>query len=146
MSEFAVYSGLFLSAFLSATLLPGSSEAALVALLATGQGSPGALVAVATAGNVLGSLVNWGIGRFFAHYRDRRWFPVDRRNYDRAIGWYSRYGIWSLLFAWLPIVGDPLTLIAGVLRTDLRLFLPLVTAGKLARYLVIAGGYLWWSN
>jgi membrane protein YqaA with SNARE-associated domain len=146
MSEVAIYFALFASAFLSATLLPGSSEAALIGLLAAGQGSPAMLVAVATLGNVLGSLVNWVLGRFFSHFRDRRWFPIDRRNYDRAIGWYSRYGVWSLLFAWLPVIGDPLTVVAGVLRTDIRWFLLLVTVGKAARYLFIAGVLAWWST
>lgn len=146
MAEFAAYAGLFVSAFLSATLLPGSSEAALIGLLAAGQGSPAALIAVATAGNVLGSAVNWVLGRFFSHFRDRRWFPVDERSYGRAISWYGRYGIWSLLFAWLPVVGDPLTLIAGVLRTDLRWFLLLVTAGKAARYLFLGAVFVWWAN
>jgi len=146
MSDIAAYIGLFLSAFLSATLLPGSSEAALVALLAADKGSTAALVAVATVGNVLGSCVNWLLGRFFASFRDRRWFPVGPRAYERAIDWYKRYGLWSLLFAWVPVIGDPLTLAAGVLRTDLRWFIPLVTLGKLARYLAIAGGFMWWSQ
>jgi len=107
MNEIASYTALFASAFLSATLLPGSSEAALIALLAAGTGDPATLIAVATMGNVLGSVVNWLIGRFFAHFRDRRWFPVGERSYNRAAEWYGRYGIWSLLFAWLPVVGDP---------------------------------------
>jgi membrane protein YqaA with SNARE-associated domain len=146
MSGLTLYAGLFLSAFLSATLLPGSSEAALIALLAAEQGNPAGLVSVATVGNVLGSLVNWVLGRFFAHYRDRCWFPVDQKTYERAIGWYQRYGVWSLLFAWLPVVGDPLTLIAGVMRADVRVFLLLVAAGKFARYLVIAGAFAWWAG
>ena len=146
MTEFGAFSALLLSAFLSATLLPGSSEAALVGMLAAGKGSPAALVAVATFGNVLGSCVNWLLGRFFAHFRDRRWFPVSPHAYDRSIEWYKRYGVWSLLLAWVPVVGDPLTLAAGVMRTDLRWFLPLVAVGKLARYLAIAAGFLWWSQ
>ena len=146
MSEFAVYVALFGSAFLSATLLPGSSEAALVALLAAGQGDPALLIAVATVGNVLGSVVNWVIGRFFAQFSDRRWFPVSQHAFDRAAAWYGRFGIWSLLFAWLPVVGDPLTLVAGALRADFRWFLILVTLGKAARYLAIGAGFLWWSN
>ena len=146
MPDFAAYGALFASAFLSATLLPGSSEAALVVLLAAKQGDPVALVAVATFGNALGSCVNWLLGRFFAHYSDRRWFPVKARSYGRAIEWYRRYGVWSLLFAWLPVVGDPLTLVAGALRTDFRWFVLLVTIGKLARYLAIAAGFLWWSH
>ena len=146
MSEAAAYLSLFASAFLSATLLPGSSETALIALLVSGKGDASLLITVATAGNVLGSVVNWIIGRFFAHFRDRRWFPVGERSYDRAVEWYGRYGIWSLLFAWLPVVGDPLTLVAGALRTDIRWFLPLVTVGKGARYLLIGAGFLWWSH
>lgn len=146
MSEWTGYAALFGSAFLSATLLPGSSEAALVGLLATGHGPPAVLIAIATAGNVLGSVVNWSLGRFFAHFRDRRWFPVSRHAYERAETWYRRYGSWSLLFSWLPVVGDPLTLVAGALRTDIRWFLLLVSIGKAARYLVIAGAYLWWSH
>ena len=146
MADIPVYAAQFLSAFLSATLLPGSSEAALVGLLAVGQGEPALLVAVATAGNVLGSLLNWILGRFFAHFRYRRWFPVKAAAHDRAIEWYGRYGVWSLLFAWLPVVGDPLTVIAGVLRTSLAWFLPLVTAGKLARYAMIAGVFGWWPQ
>src|SRR5688572_5587260 len=118
MSEFATYAALFASAFLSATLLPGSSEAALLALLAVGQGITWALIAVATVGNVLGSCVNWAMGRFFAHFEGRRWFPFSRKDYDRAAEWYGRYGKWSLLFAWVPVIGDPLTLVAGALRTD----------------------------
>jgi membrane protein YqaA with SNARE-associated domain len=146
MNEISSYAALFASAFLSATLLPGSSEAALIALLAAGTGDPATLIAVATIGNVLGSVVNWLIGRFFAHFRDRRWFPVGNRSYDRAVEWYGRYGIWSLLFAWLPVVGDPLTLGAGALRTDIRWFLLLVSIGKGARYLLIGAGFLWWSR
>jgi membrane protein YqaA with SNARE-associated domain len=146
MTEISALTALFLSAFLSATLLPGSSEAALVGLLAAGQGSPSALIAVATVGNVLGSCVNWLLGRSFAHFRDRRWFPVGREAFERAERWYGRYGVWSLLFAWVPIIGDPLTVVAGALRTELRWFLPLVTLGKLLRYVAVAGGFLWWSQ
>ena len=144
MPEFAFYSALFASAFLSATLLPGSSEFALVGLLAAGKGDPALLIAVATVGNVLGSVVNWVMGRFFAHFRDRRWFPVNRQSYDRAIAWYERYGIWSLLFARLPVIGDPLTLVAGALRTDIRWFLLLVTVGKASRYLSLAAAFAAW--
>lgn len=81
-----IYAGLFLSALTSATLLPGSSEATLLALLAVGQGDPALLLAVATAGNVLGSLANWGLGRFFSHMSHRPWFSIGPEAYDRAIG------------------------------------------------------------
>lgn len=137
MTDAAAYGGLFASAFFAATLLPGSSEAALAGLLAAGRGDPGLLLAVATVGNVLGSVVNWLCGRFLAAFRDRRWFPVAPRRYDQAIGWYARCGRWSLLFAWLPIVGDPLTVAAGTLKTPLGGFVVLVAIGKLARYAVV---------
>jgi membrane protein YqaA with SNARE-associated domain len=136
--------GLFISAFLSATLLPGSSEAALVALLALGKSDPMLLVAVATAGNVLGSIVNWALGRFFAHFADRPWFPVSPAAFDRATGWYARFGVWSLLFAWLPLIGDPLTVAAGVLRVGFWRFVALVTLGKAARYAFIALAFVGW--
>jgi len=137
MTELAAYGGLFLSAFLSATLLPGSSEALLTGLLVAGRGEPWLLLAAAVTGNVLGSLVNWVCGRFLAAFRDRSWFPVSPRRYQQAAGWFERYGLWSLLFAWAPILGDPLTVIAGALRVGLLPFLLLVTIGKLLRYLFV---------
>lgn len=146
MPEIVSYAGLFGSAFLSATLLPGSSEVALLALLAIGRGDPVTLILVATVGNVLGSIVNWAMGRFLAHFRHRPWFPVNPRSYDRAIAWYQRYGLWSLLLSWLPIVGDPLTVVAGALRVDIRWFIALVTLGKAARYAFIAAAFAGWSN
>ena len=144
MAEIAVYGGLFLSAFLAATLLPGSSEALLTGLLIAERGAPLGLLLAATSGNALGSLVNWVCGRFLAAFRDRAWFPVSPRRYDQAQGWFERYGIWSLLFAWVPVVGDPLTVIAGALRVGLLPFLLLVTLGKLARYLLVAALTLSW--
>ncbi len=137
MADFALYGGLFLSAFLSATLLPGSSEALLTGLVVSGQGAPWLLLTAAVMGNVLGSLVNWICGRFLAAFRDRKWFPVSPRRYAQAAGWFERYGVWSLLFAWAPVVGDPLTVIAGAFRVGFLPFLLLVTIGKLVRYLFI---------
>lgn len=137
MSDLAVYSSLFLSAFSAATLLPGSSEALLTGFVATEQGAVAVLLTVATIGNVAGSAVNWGLGRFFIHYRTRKWFPVSEQGYHRAVRWYERFGIWTLLLAWLPIIGDPLTVIAGALRTRFLLFLVLVSIGKFGRYLFI---------
>jgi len=125
------------SAFLSATLLPGSSEAVLVGLLATGTGQPVQLVAAASLGNVAGATTNWLLGRFFSGYQDRPWFPISRDAGVRARRWFDRYGAWSLLFSWVPVIGDPLTVIAGILRVDLPRFLLLVSIGKVARYAMI---------
>jgi membrane protein YqaA with SNARE-associated domain len=146
LSDLAAYAGLFVSAFTSATLLPGSSEAALIALLALGRGDAGLLVVVATAGNVLGSCVNWVLGRFFSSFRDRRWFPVDGQSYERAAAWFRRYGVWSLLLSWLPIVGDPLTAVAGALRVDFLRFIILVSLGKAARYGFILAAFNVWNG
>lgn len=129
---------LFLSAFLAATLLPATSELMLAGLQWQGVHPPLLLVLVATAGNVLGAVVNWLLGRHLMRFRDRRWFPVRPAMVERAGGWYRRWGVWSLLLAWVPVIGDPLTLVAGLFRTPLPHFLLLVTLGKAARYTGIA--------
>lgn len=130
------YLGLFLAAFLAATVFPFYSEAALVGLLALGY-SPLWLWFWATAGNTLGAAVNWALGRFLLHYQDRKWFPIPRRELERAQRWFNRFGVWSLLLAWLPIGGDALTLAAGALRVPFWLFFLLTAIGKGARYAVL---------
>nr|WP_245195707.1 YqaA family protein [Aureimonas populi] len=130
--------GLFAVAFVAATILPAQSEAALIALLIVGGPSPALLVAVATAGNVLGSVTNWLLGRWIEHYRDRRWFPVGERSLGRATRWYRRWGRWSLLLSWAPLGGDALTVAAGVLREPFWSFLLLVTIAKAGRYIIVS--------
>lgn len=146
MEQLAVYGGLSLSAFLAATLLPASSEAVLAGLVSTGAGDPVALLAVATAANTGGSTVNWLLGRLVSRWRHLRWFPIAPERYERAQRWFERFGEWSLLFAWLPFVGDPLTVAAGTLRIKFARFLVLVALGKAARYAVIVAGSLWCSG
>ena len=131
------YLGLFASALLAATILPFSSEAVLVGLMAAGNYDTAGLWAVASLGNVLGACVNWWLGRFCLHWRDRRWFPASKDQLDRASKWFSRYGVWSLLFAWVPVIGDPLTFCAGIMRVNFRLFVVLVTIGKAGRYAAV---------
>ncbi|MEZ0211958.1 MAG: YqaA family protein [Xanthobacteraceae bacterium] len=137
MIDLAAYAGLFASALLAATILPMQSEAVLAGLLIAGTQPPALLIAVASLGNVLGSVVNWWLGRAIEHYADRPWFPVKPAALDRAQGWYRRYGKWSLLLSWAPVIGDPLTLVAGVMREPLPVFLLLVAAAKVGRYLVL---------
>ncbi|MBB4002203.1 YqaA family protein [Aurantimonas endophytica] len=146
MGDPGLYGGLVLASFLAATLLPGSSEALLSGLLAQGYGEPTLLVAAASFGNVTGSLANWLCGRFLARFMGRRWFPVSEKAYGQAASWFERYGLWTLLFAWVPIIGDPLTVVAGALRTPLVPFLALVTVGKVLRYAGVAAATLWWTG
>ena len=131
------YLTLFAWALLAATLVPVSSEVALVALAFSHGAQPILLWALATAGNTLGGVVNWLIGRYLTHFAGRRWFPFSAVQLDKASERFRRYGQWSLVFAWLPIVGDPLTFAAGVLRTRFWLFVLLVGLGKGARYAIL---------
>lgn len=139
---FLIYASLAASAFLSATLLPGSSEALLVSLLASETGSVLMLILVASIGNIAGSCVNWLLGRFCMQYQDTRWFPLSEKQIARGESWFHQYGRWSLLLAWLPVIGDPITLAAGLARVRLVPFLLLVSIGKTGRYLVLAYGIL----
>jgi membrane protein YqaA with SNARE-associated domain len=142
MDDLAILGGLFVIAFVAATVFPAQSEAALVGLLVTGIHSPVLLVAVASLGNVLGAVVNWALGRGIESFRERKWFPVSRGSLDRATAWYGKWGRWSLLLSWAPIGGDALTIAAGVLREPLWSFVILVTIAKTARYVVVAAATL----
>ncbi|SPB14116.1 membrane protein [Caballeronia novacaledonica] len=137
MLTFSVYGGLFLAAFGAATLLPLQSEAVLAGLLLSRQYSVSALLAVATVGNVLGSIVNWVLGRYIERWKTKRWFPVSDEKLEKAQRTYQRFGQWSLLLSWAPVIGDPLTLLAGVMREPFMHFVMLVTIAKLGRYLVL---------
>ncbi|MFM9849695.1 MAG: YqaA family protein [Hyphomicrobiaceae bacterium] len=144
MTDLAVYAGLFMAAFAAATVLPMQSEAVLVGLLLADY-SPWLLITVASVGNVLGSMINWLLGRGIERFREWSWFPARKSQLERAHRWYRRYGKWSLLLSWAPIIGDPLTLIAGVLREPLPTFLILVAIAKIGRYLILAAITLNWA-
>lgn len=137
MVEIGVYGGLFLSALGAATLLPMQSEAVLVGLLLSGRPVL-LLIAVASLGNTLGGLINWALGRGIERFRHRRWFPVSEAALTRAQNWYARWGKWSLLLSWMPIIGDPMTLAAGVMRERFLTVLVLVAIAKTGRYAVLA--------
>ena len=141
MAELTVYAGLFLSALVAATVIPMQSESLLVGLLVADY-PPAPLLVVASLGNILGAVVNWMLGRWIERFRDRRWFPASRESLERAQRWYRRLGYWSPLLSWMPVVGDPLTVVAGVLRVPFARFLILVTLAKTGRYLVLAGATL----
>ena len=139
-----VYGTLFTVAFLAATILPAGSEALLLALANQGHALWG-LWAVATLGNSLGALVNYWIGRALLHFQDRKWFPINAQQRQRSQAWFQRYGVGALLFAWLPIIGDPLTVIAGMMRVQVGLFVVLVTLGKALRYGFLLGLLQFWA-
>lgn len=144
MNDISILGGLFAIALVAATILPAQSEVALVGLLIAGTHSPALLIAIASIGNILGSVVNWGLGRGVEQFRDSRWFPASPETLDRAIGWYRRWGRWSLLLSWAPIGGDALTVAAGVLREPFWSFLILVAVAKTARYILLAAATLSW--
>lgn len=128
--------GLFAVSFLSATVLPGASEAWLAALIIKDY-DPFTLWTVATIANTLGSVVNWVLGRCLLHYQDARWFPFKDEKLDRAKRWFEKRGVWTLVLAWVPLVGDGLTFLAGMMKTPLWLFICLVSIGKAARFAVL---------
>lgn len=143
MTNLAVYFGLFASALAAATILPMQSESVLVGLLLTAEYPAATLVLMASLGNIIGSAVNWGLGRGIEHYKHKKWFPAEPKALQRAQIWYHRYGKWSLLLSWMPIIGDPLTIIAGLMREPFPVFLLLVSVAKTGRYAALAAITLW---
>lgn len=129
--------GLFFGAFLAATVLPFSSEIMLASCVRAGEIPVWLLVTVAAVGNILGAVVNWVLGRFLLRFRERRWFPFSPAQLQKASDRFRRFGVWSLLLSWVPIIGDPLTFAAGVLNVRFFLFLVLVAIGKTARYVAV---------
>ena len=144
MQHLTEYLGLFGASFLSATVFPFQSEAILFVMLMAEHYQVWLLVAAASLGNTLGSCANWWLGRFIARFEDKRWFPLSKAQVARAEGWYHQYGRWSLLLSWVPIIGDPLTIVAGVLREPFPIFLALVAIAKTARYVAVAAVTLGW--
>jgi len=131
------YSFLFFISFLAATIFPFSSELTLVGLLKTNSYSSFLLVGTASLGNILGSIFNWLLGFYLLKYINKKWFPFKQNQIVGASKRFNKYGTWSLLFAWIPVIGDPLTLIAGVLKVNFLLFLILVSLGKISRYMFV---------
>ena len=132
--EIMVYFSLFFVSFLGGSILPGSSEWTLAALLSTNNYNELGLLIIASLGNILGAVCNWILGFYLLKYIKKRWFPFTLNQIDKASLWFKKFGIWSLLFAWVPIIGDPLTLVAGILKTRFSIFLFLVSIGKAGRY------------
>ena len=132
-----IYLSLFVISFLAATILPFSSELTLAGLIVTSNYDNLLLLIVASFGNVLGSVVNWVLGFYSRNLTSKKWFPFRETQIEKSSKWFRKFGKWSLLFAWVPVFGDPLTLIAGLLRVKFLDFIVLVAFGKVCRYLVI---------
>jgi membrane protein YqaA with SNARE-associated domain len=132
-----IYLSLFAISFLAATILPFSSELTLAGLVTTSNYDNLLLLIVASLGNVLGSVVNWILGFYSRSLSKKRWFPFKDKQIEKSSKWFNRFGRWSLLFAWVPVIGDPLTLAAGLLRVKFVEFLTFVAIGKVGRYFLI---------
>ena len=132
-----IYLSLFSISFLAATVLPFSSELTLAGLISTSNYDNLLLLVVASFGNVLGSVFNWSLGFYSRKLSTKKWFPFKKTQIERSSKWFSKFGKWSLLFAWVPIVGDPLTFVAGLLRVRFLDFIILVAIGKVSRYLIV---------
>ena len=138
MSFVTVFGSVFVAALAAGSILPMQSEAVLAAMLLTSDHAPWLLVLAASIGNILGSVINWLLGRGIERFRDRRWFPVGPVMLERAQRWYQRFGKWSLLLSFVPIIGDPLTVMAGVMRERLAIFVAFIAVAKTTRYIVVA--------
>ena len=120
-----------------ATIVPFSSEAYLVSLIILNKYNVILLLLSASLGNVLGSVFNWICGYYATYFIQKKWFPINQKQIDKASFYFSKYGKWSLLLGWVPFIGDPITFVAGTLRYSFLPFLLLVSIGKIGRYIVV---------
>ena len=132
------YLSLFTISFLAATILPFSSELMLASMLSIENYNRTLLITFSSLGNILGSVFNWVLGFYFIKLQNKNWFPFNQEQISKSSLWFEKYGKWSLLFAWVPIIGDPLTFVAGTMKTKFFIFLILVGIGKISRYLFIS--------
>ena len=137
MNSLEAYSSLFISSFLSSTILPGHSEITLTTLIFLEKYSQFLLIFFASFGNILGSVINWYLGFYITKFVNKSWFPFKKKQLDKASLWYLKYGKWSLFFSWVPIIGDPLTIIAGIFRVPLVIFITIVSISKVLRYIFV---------
>ena len=131
------YFQLSLISFLAATILPFSSEVVLTTMYLSNSFEPYFLLIFASIGNIMGSITNWYLGKKITLFQSRKWFPVTPDQLERSRKYFQKYGLWSLLLAWVPIIGDPLTLLAGVLKVRFSIFFLLVSISKISRYVFI---------
>lgn len=131
------YFQLLIISFLAATILPFSSEVVLTTMYLSNSFEAYFLLIFASTGNILGSMTNWYLGKKISIFQNRKWFPVSPAQLNRSQKYFQKYGLWSLLLAWVPVIGDPLTLLAGVLKVRFSVFFILVSISKISRYVFI---------
>ena len=141
-----LYISLFVVSFMVATIIPFGSEIYFASLLVMDNNNSLLLLVAASTGNILGSVFNWICGYYAAYFIQKKWFPINQNQINKATNFFLKYGKWSLLLAWAPFIGDPLTFVAGTLRYSFLPFLLLVSVGKIGRYLVIYFSVLWTIN
>ena len=134
-----MYLTLFISAFAAATILPAQSDALRAYQVSLNPSHAVQLITVATIGNVLGSIVNWWLGRLAENVKNKSWFSVSEDKFLQGEQYYRKYGRFSLLLSWVPFIGDPITIMAGIMREPLWSFVILVTIAKCSRYLFVVG-------
>ena len=138
MNETEVYFTLFTSSFVSSTVLPGHSELTLTAFIFLNKFSITNLVLIASIGNILGSILNWYLGFYFVKFKQKKWFPISHSQLEKSSLWFTNYGKWTLFLSWVPFIGDPLTVVAGILRIPIITFLIIVSISKILRYVFIS--------
>ena len=138
MNKIEVFITLFISSFISSTILPGHSEITLTTLIFLNKYNIINLVFIASLGNILGSILNWYLGFHFVKFKEKKWFPINKRQLEKASLWFLNYGKWILFLSWIPLVGDPLTVVAGVLRVPIITFLIIVSISKILRYVIVS--------
>lgn len=132
--------GLFTAAFLAATILPLSSEALLLLIIASSDQIM-IPVLIASAGNVAGSFCNYFLGWKGNRLVLNKFFRLTDEEIEKASQRFIKYGSFSMLFAWIPIIGDPLTVVAGLFKMNIWIFTILVSIGKFGRYVILAFGF-----
>ena len=137
MNSLEAYASLFISSLLSSTILPGYSEITLTTLILLEKYSQILLIFYASLGNILGSIINWYLGSYITKFVNKNWFPFKKKQLDKASSWYLKYGKWSLILCWVPIIGDPLTIVAGIFRVPLIIFITIVSISKVLRYIFV---------
>lgn len=138
MNSLTVYISLFISSFSSSTILPGHSEITLTTFILLEQYSVFFLIFFASLGNILGSIINWYLGFYITKFIKKSWFPIQKKQLDKVSLWYIKYGKWSLFLSWVPFIGDPLTMVAGMFRVSLMIFITIVSISKILRYIFVS--------